>query len=135
MAAAGFRLALVFGLFAGCTSINATNSTFEGTSWQVTAIDNQPTPRTDAYRMTFRSGQLGARFGCNHIGGNYRATGGTLIATNVHSTLMGCPELAGALEREALAVLQQPMRISWSSGAALKLSNSAGSMELQRYRR
>jgi heat shock protein HslJ len=122
---------LATALLAGCASLHANQGTFEGTEWQVVAINQRPTPRSDVYRLTFRDGRLGARFGCNHIGGRYRASGGTLVASDITSTLMGCPEPSATFERQASAVLQQPMRLGWQSDRRLTLSNAAGSIELE----
>jgi heat shock protein HslJ len=118
-------------LLAACTSVHATKATFEGTDWQVTAINGQATPRTDVYRMQFRDGQAGGRFGCNHIGGAYSIRADTLVVTDVASTLMGCPEPAATFEQQGLAVLQLPMRMNWQSDRGLTLSNSAGSIQLE----
>lgn len=135
MAAAVSRfgvLTSVAAILAGCTSVETTNASFEGTEWQVTAIDGQATPRTDVYRMQFKDGKAGGRFGCNHFGGQYGATGDTMTVSNVASTLMGCPEPVATFEREGLSVLQQPMRMNWSSERRLMLSNDAGSITLER---
>ena len=134
-AAAGFKAAVSLALaLGGCTTAGFGGAPLDRTKWQVTAIDGQPTPRNDSYRMTFDSGRLGARFGCNHVGGSYRLSGETMTTTNVASTLMGCPEPAGRFESEALAVLNQPMRLSRASDAKLTLSNAAGSIALERLR-
>jgi heat shock protein HslJ len=119
-------------LVAGCTSIRATDASLESTRWQVVAIDGHATPRTHIYRMQFRDGDAGGRFGCNHFGGHYRVTSDALIVTNTSSTLMGCPEPAASFEREGLAVLQQPVRLNWTSDRKLMLSNAAGSIALER---
>lgn len=132
MAAAAFRAAVLAAFLAGCTSIAATNATLENTRWQVIAIDGQPTPRTETYRMRFKDGQAGGRFGCNRFGGQYSARGTTLTVSNTASTLMGCPEPAATFEREGLAVLQRPMAMQWASARRLTLSNAAGSIALER---
>ena len=132
MAAAVFRVFAAAAALAGCTSMATTSVSLDGTRWQVTAIDGRATPRTDVYRMEFKDGQAGGRFGCNHFGGQYSATGETLTVTNTTSTLMGCPEPAPTFEREGLAVLQQPMAINWSSGSRLTLTNGVGSIALER---
>ena len=119
-------------LAAGCTSVHSTSSTFERTQWRVTAINGQPTPGTDSYRLEFRGGQAGGRFGCNQFGGPYRVAGETMILGDVASTLMGCPEPAATHESQGFAVLRQPMRIDWRSDRQLTLSNSAGSLALER---
>ena len=132
MAAAAFRATILAALLSGCTSVASTNATLEGTEWQVMAIDGQPTPRTETYRMQFKDGQVGGRFGCNHFGGQFSARGSTLTVTNTTSTLMGCPEPAATFEREGLSVLQQPMAMQWASDRRLTLSNAAGSIALER---
>ncbi len=133
MAAAGFRstiLALL--LCAGCTSIAADARTFEGTRWHVTAINGRATPTNGDYRVEFKSGGIGGRFGCNHFGGRFAVKGGTLIAREIRSTLMACSDPAASFESVGFGVLNQPMRINWSSGERLNLSNSAGSITLER---
>jgi heat shock protein HslJ len=45
---------------------------------------------------------------------------------------MACPEPAMSFESEGLAVLRQPMRLSWIAGTELTLSNGAGSIALER---
>ena len=132
MAAAVFRIAALALLSTGCTSIAADQRTFEDTTWRVMAVDGRATPPSGDYSMRFTGRDLGARFGCNHIGGRYHVAGETLTATEVRSTLMGCPEPASTFERDGLAVLGSPMRISWGSGNRLMLSNAAGSISLQR---
>ena len=125
-------IALAALLLSACASVTANPATLEGTNWRVTAIDRQATPAAGNYSMQFAGGNLGARFGCNSIGGRYSAVGTTLTATEVRSTLMGCPEPSATFEREGLAVLNQPMRMSWSSGMRLTLSNAAGAIALKR---
>lgn len=107
-------------------------ATVEGTRWQVIEIKRQATPASDLYRISFERGQLGARFGCNHMGGQYRQVGSTIHAGQIASTLMGCPEPAGTFERDAGLILAQPMAISWISRDRLELSNRAGGMKLVR---
>ena len=103
MAAAGFRLAALAVLTAGCTSVTASQASFDGTRWHVTAINGNPTPAAGDYSLQFAQGNVGARFGCNHIGGRYSALGDTLRTFDVHSTLMGCPEPAAtAIPRSAV---------------------------------
>ncbi|HEY0165051.1 MAG TPA: META domain-containing protein [Sphingomicrobium sp.] len=102
--------------------------------WQVIEVKRQATPQAGDYRITFDNGRLGARFGCNHMGGQYRRAGNQLIAEHVTSTLMGCPEPAATIERDAGFVLAQPMSISWISADQLELSNRAGGIKLTKAR-
>ena len=81
--------------------------------------------------MRFDSnGGVGARFGCNSMGGQYRLAGDILTVSNLASTLMGCPEPAAAFEREGSEVLGQPMRIAITSNDCMSLTNDAGSIAL-----
>ena len=102
-----------------------------GTRWRVVAINSRPTPTTGDYSMRFdASGGVGARFGCNSMGGQCRLVGDLLTVSDLASTLMGCPEPAGTFEREGANVLGQPMRIAFSSNERMFLSSAAGSIAL-----
>lgn len=134
-AAAAFRRAFSVAAFAtavACTSVTATEATFDETTWRVTAINGQVTPTSGDYRISFEDGRIGGRFGCNQFGGPYRVGGDTMVAGDIASTLMGCPEPAATHEAQGFAVLGQPMRISWNSGKRLTLGNSAGAIALER---
>jgi heat shock protein HslJ len=117
---------------AGCASTPPAPITdLAGTQWRVVVVDGQATPATGDYSMRFdANGGVGARFGCNSMGGRYRLTGDVLTVSNLASTLMGCPEPAATFEREGAEVLGQPMRIAFSSNDRMYLSNAAGSIAL-----
>ena len=121
-------------LLAGCTSINAGPATFEGTNWRVVAIDGEATPPTADYRMEFTGGRAGGRFGCNRFGGTYAAAGNTITFGPMIATRMACPEPAMSFENNGLKVLQQAVALNWSSANRVELSNSAGSIKLERIR-
>ena len=106
----------------------------DGSRWQVTEIKGRATPATGDYRIEFENGRIGARFGCNHIGGPYRQIGNVIHAGQIASTLMSCPEPAATIERDAGLILAQPMTMSWTSRDTLELSNRAGGMKLVRVR-
>ena len=132
--AAVFRHALIVpaaGL-AACTSVSTTPTSLEGTSWTVAGIDGAATPRTDAYRLEFRDGRIGGKFGCNGFSGPYSLARDTLTAGNVAATEMACPGPAETFERQGFAVLAQPMQLQWLSGSRLTLTNAAGSIALER---
>jgi heat shock protein HslJ len=131
MAAAGSRIAAFALLCTACTSVTASQATFDGTRWHVTAVNAQPTPTGADYSMQFAAGNIGARFGCNHIGGRYSALGDTLRTFDVHTTLMGCPEPAATFEHQGSAVLTSPMRIAWNGERRVTFSNSNGSIALE----
>ena len=130
--AVGFRLVFVTLLLAGCTSINPGPQTFEGTEWRVTAINGQVTPATDAYRMDFRDGRAGGRFGCNRFGGTFAVAGDTMTFGPMIATRMACPEPAMSFEARGLTVLQQRVRLQWQSANRLTLANASGFVALER---
>lgn len=119
-------------LAAACTTVKTTEASLAGTQWQVTSVAGSATPKTTMYRLEFRDGQIGGRFGCNSFGGNYRVEGEQLITEDIASTLMGCPEPAATHETRGLAILARPMEIEWQSGQRITLGNSAGSIALER---
>ncbi len=100
--------------------------------WQVVEVKRQTVPRSGDYRISFEDGRLGARFGCNHMGGSYRWSRGQLIPGQIASTLMGCPEPAATIERDASLILAQPLSVSWTSRDTIELSNRAGGIKLSR---
>jgi heat shock protein HslJ len=133
MAAAGFRGAALALVCAACTAVNVDARTFGNTRWHVTAINGRATLAGASYSLLFHPNHtVSARFGCNFIGGTYRAAGETLAVTGATMTLMGCPEPAASFESQGLSVLRLPMHIDWRSAASLRLANSAGSIELER---
>jgi heat shock protein HslJ len=132
MVAAGFKSALLALVCAACTSIAVDARTFEGTRWHVTAINGRATPTTGDYRIEFRDGGIGGRFGCNGFGGRYSVEREALVASDIRSTMMACSDPAASFESQGFAILNQQMRIDWSSGTRLTLSNGAGSIQLQR---
>jgi heat shock protein HslJ len=131
MGAGAYRLALAALLCAGCTSIYADQRTFDGTRWHASAINGHATPPTGNYVMRFDQGGIGGQLGCNHFGGDYRVRDDTLTASAIQMTLMACPEPSATFENQGLAVLNQPMRMSWASSRKLTLSNAAGTIALE----
>ena len=139
MAAAGFRASVFAALgLAGCTSIAADARTFEGTRWHVSAINGHATPSGSPFDVSFTGDRIGGRLGCNHFGGGYRVTGDVMTTNAMMMTQMACgsvddrpgPSLMD-FESWGHAVLARPMRMSWKSGRELKLSNAAGSVDLE----
>lgn len=121
----------LFAALAGCAAVPAPLTDLSGTSWKVAAINGQPTPAVGDYSIRFDAdGRLGARFGCNLMGGDYRLTGATLTVGMMATTLMGCPEPQGTHEQQASAILSRPMQISFTSNDRMSLSNAAGSIAL-----
>jgi heat shock protein HslJ len=138
MAAAGFRPIAAALALGGCTSMAADARTFEGTHWHISAINGHQTPRSGRFGITFASGRFSAQAGCNTARGVYRVEGDTLQPGMAGYTEMACeaavdlPVSLMTFERWGFAVLRKPMRMRWTSGKQLTLSNAAGSIELER---
>ena len=125
-------LIAVAATLAGCASVSTSPASLEGTSWAVAGIGGAATPRTDAYRLEFRDGRIGGKFGCNSFSGPYGLAGDTLTAGSMAATKMACPGPAHTFESQGFAVLAQPMQLQWHSGSLLTLANAAGSIKLER---
>ncbi len=128
MLAGGVLLAL-----AACQALPSARSHLTG-EWRVVALDGRAVPGApEAYAMNFERARIGARFGCNNIGGTYRMRGTTLTTNALAMTEMYCGDAAAAFESRGVAIMGQPMTMSGSSGR-LRLSNSVGTIELERAR-
>ncbi len=93
-------------------------------------MNGHPTPAVGDYSVRFEQGRIGARFGCNSMGGQYRLAADVLTVGDLAQTLMGCSEPAATFESQGAAVLGQPMRIAFASDERMFLSNTAGSIAL-----
>ena len=130
MGAAGFRAASLALLCSGCTSIHATQATFEGTEWRIVAVNGAPAPSYSSvgFNHGFISGLI-----CNNFRGPYSVGGGLLHLGGLENTERGCDGPIMQIEESAFAILhRRPIRMSWYSGRRLRLSNAAGSIDLQR---
>lgn len=102
-----------------------------GTDWRVVAVNGHATPAVGDYSMRFgRDGRVGIRLGCNHMGGTYRMTGGTLLLSDFATTLIGCPEPSATFERDGSRILSEPLHIAFTSNERMTLSNAQGSIAL-----
>ena len=132
MAAAGSRLAGFALLCTACTSIHADKRTFEGTRWQVTAINGRPTS-PDAgwtYQMWFSGGYIRGNI-CNRFEAPYSVARDVMELHGFMSTERGCSNPEAQFEDWAFAVLHKPMRLNWRSGHRLILANRTGSIDLE----
>ena len=137
MAAAAFSRTLAgLGLIgASCTSVAMDQRTLIDSQWSVTAINGQPAPGS----IRFQAGRLTAFFGCNRASGAYRIAGDRIEIGPMAATRMACEPATDEPtdhpmrhENAAFAVLNSPLNVRWMSGNRLILSNSAGSIALQR---
>lgn len=128
-------LAALAALAAACTPVGPVPgdpiTDLAGTNWRVVQVNGRPTPATGDYSMNFEADRVGARFGCNGMGGRYRLTADMLTVSDLAQTLMGCPEPANSFESQGAAVLGQRARIAVASDERMFLSNAAGSIVLE----
>ena len=103
-----------------------------GTNWRVTAVNGGPTPATSDYFLRFEQDRIGAKFGCNGMGGSYAVVNGLLQVGNLTSTLIGCPEPSATFEQQGAAVLGQPMQVTAPGPDTRLLTSSAGTITLVR---
>jgi heat shock protein HslJ len=102
-----------------------------GTNWRVVAINGRATPSNGNYTMNFEANRVGARFGCNSMGGSFVQRGDELDVGQLVSTRMACMGPAMEFENQGSASLARPMDIDWN-GNVLTLSNAAGRIDLSR---
>lgn len=129
--AAVFRAALGFLACSACTSMALDARSFEGTRWEVAAINQNSTPPGGNYRIEFHDGRVSARFGCNAISGDYVASSRSLAVHRLISTKMACGAPADAFERAGVGILQEPLTVRSSGKGRLRLSNRVGTIDLQ----
>ena len=101
-----------------------------GTNWRVLSINGTPTPRSNFY-VNFMPEQLGAKFGCNSLSGNYAQAGSILSVGAIAATRMACPDMG--FENQGTRILRLPLTIS-GIGERITLSNEQGRIELVRAR-
>ena len=116
--------------FDGCGGEAVVPAALAGTNWRVVSISGRATPAAGQFSMNFEAARLSAKFGCNGLGANYSQAGDTVTTGPVMGTRMACPDMS--FETQGSAILDRPMRINWSGGDRLTLSNSAGSIALMR---
>jgi heat shock protein HslJ len=117
--------------FNGCGGDTAAPSGLAGTNWRVEAVNGRATPPQGQYYLQFEANRVGAKFGCNSMGGGYSQSGNVLTFGPLAATRMYCPEPAMSFENQGGAILAQPVTIS-SSGDRMTLSNAVGRVELRR---
>jgi heat shock protein HslJ len=131
---------VLFGLTLSACAIAAPppSPAVAGTAWQVHSVNGRQPPATGDYSVRFEgNGSLGARFGCNSMGGHYSISRTTLQVSDLVQTLMGCPEPAATFESQASAILRAPMQMGRSASDRapyeyLSLKNQAGEIILMR---
>lgn len=101
-----------------------------GTNWRVQSINGIRTPASNFY-INFMPGQIGAKFGCNSIGGQYTQAGSILSVGSIAATQMACPDMA--FESQGMRILQRPLTVS-GLGEQIILSNDRGTIGLVRAR-
>ena len=116
----------------GCGGGTIASNTLAGTNWIVVAINGNPAPAGPTYYVRFGDKDISAKFGCNSIGGQYRANGDHLNIGNLIGTQMACGEPAMSLERDGTIALRGNVRAERIGGDKLRLVSEAGTIELKR---
>lgn len=112
-----------------CAAPQAGGTSLADSHWRFTAIDGAAPVAGDA-ALDFHKDRIGAKVGCNGMGGPWRIEGGRLIAGPLISTQMYCE---GRMEQErAVSALLSGGPILTVSGDRLSLKSSAHSAELVR---
>jgi heat shock protein HslJ len=103
---------LTLPLMIGCTPLTASStatpmstsaspaapSPLDRTAWVLTALPGQPLPAGVRPTLRFEGERVGGNDGCNHFGGSWQSSGGTLrIGPRLAATLMACPPPATAV--------------------------------------
>jgi heat shock protein HslJ len=128
----GFRNILL-GCALACasgSSIAADVHPFNGSNWRVAAINGEATP--SSYTISFGGGQVTGRLACNDFGGKLKASEAGLDISQLRATTRTCGGKAEEIEGAGFAMLSQPLRMEWASRDRLMLTNSLGTMTLER---
>jgi heat shock protein HslJ len=107
----------------------------EQRGWRLLAFAHEGELRAAAPEITaelrFQDGDFAGTLGCNRIRGRYRLDGDRLmVAPDIASTLMACPEPAMRQERAALAALERARRVEVGA-ETLALLDEAGAVVLR----
>ena len=116
--------------FDGCGGEPMAPASIANTSWSVLSVNGRPAPGGERYAVQFTGDRISARFGCNSMVGSYQLDGQSLTAGALAMTRMACPDMS--MEADAAQILSQPVRLEWSAGDRLTLSNAAGAIVLRR---
>lgn len=117
------------GLLAACAAPAAGGYSLADSHWRFTAIDGAPPVAGDA-AIDFHRDRLGAKVGCNGMGGPWRIEGERLIAGPLISTQMYCE---GRMEQErAVSALLSGGPILTVKGDRMTLKSAAHSADLVR---
>lgn len=117
--------------FSGCGGDKVAPSGLAGTNWRVVAVNGRPTPAQGQYYIQFEANRIGAKFGCNGMGGSYSQNGNVLTVGPLAATRMACPEPAMSFENQGSSILGRSVTIS-SNGDRMMLSNRVGRIDLRR---
>lgn len=116
----------------GCGGGTIAPATLAGTSWTVTAVNGRATPGGANYFVQFSDRTLGAKFGCNSMGGPYRQNGDHLAVGSLEQTLIGCSEPSASFERDGSSILRGNIRVERIGGERMRLVSEAGTIDLKR---
>jgi heat shock protein HslJ len=99
------RIAVIISIFAimlsACAGSSPTSqSDLEGTTWVLTALNqNRPIEGTQP-SITFEDGQVSGNASCNSYGGGYQVNGDAISFDALFNTEMYCMEPEGTMDQE-----------------------------------
>ncbi len=119
-------------LVAGCGLLPSAPAPALDGPWELVTIDGRP-PAADA-ELSFGSGKVQVRTGCNNGSGSYQVSDGRFELTEFALTAMGCPGARGDQETEFLRIADGSPTVS-VGGVRLALALPDGTGELVFVRR
>ena len=103
-----------------------TGGSLERSSWRITAIDGRAAIAEVEADISFADGRVTGTAGCNRLAGSYRQQRNALTIGGIAATRMACPGPRGAQETAVLAVLNQPMTVTWGPRMTMTLTAADG---------
>lgn len=94
-------LSCILVLLAGC-SIIPSSDPLNDTSWQLNAYRKARPIEGSTITISFNDGEVRGTSGCNLYGGSYQTDGKRVAFSELHATLMACPEPEGLMEQEEM---------------------------------
>jgi heat shock protein HslJ len=111
---------------AGAGVGSAQSNPLTGKTWVLTALRGKAPLRDTKPTSVFTpAGDVSGSAGCNHYGGRFVVSGGTIEISSLVSTLMGCPPKIAAQEAAFLKALGSA-RTYRVSGGKLVIAGAGG---------
>jgi heat shock protein HslJ len=114
---------------AGCGGTAIPPSSLAQTGWEIESAAGLRPREQSTYNVAFRDGgRVIIQFACHEYSGPYRERRPVLSVGHLTATDRFC--WTSAMEGRLLAILRNPVRMSWVDGDTLVLTNRTGSLRL-----